>query len=68
MDGIIKTNKGGGGVLVTFLSVTLDKEFLYRVQWPKHLAKKAHLGTGKASLPSAVALALGKGTDKGARW
>jgi hypothetical protein len=24
------------------------------------LAKKAHLGTGKASLPSVVALALGK--------
>jgi hypothetical protein len=59
MDGIIKTNKGGG-VLVTFLSVTLSKEFLHRVQWPKHLAKKAHLGTGKAALPSVVAFALGK--------
>jgi hypothetical protein len=40
MDEIIKTNKWGGGVLVIFLSVTLGKEFLYRVQWPKHSIKE----------------------------
>jgi hypothetical protein len=58
LDGIIKTNKNG--FLVTLPSVTLDKEFLYRVQWPKHSAKKAHLETDKASLSSVVPLLLGK--------
>jgi hypothetical protein len=46
LDGITKTNKKWV-FLVTLPSVTLGKETLYR-----HSAKKAHLGTGKASLPS----------------
>jgi hypothetical protein len=58
MDGIAKTNKRG--ILVTLLSVTLGKETLCRVSRSYHSAKKAHLGTGKASLPSVVALSLGK--------
>jgi hypothetical protein len=32
------------------------------------LGKEGTLGTGKASLSSDVALAFGKGTNKGARW
>jgi hypothetical protein len=49
-------------ILVTLPSVTLDKEVLCRVSRP---AKKTHLGISKTSLPSVVALTLGKGTDKG---
>jgi hypothetical protein len=37
-----------------------DKEVLCRVSRSKHSTKKAHLGTGKASWSSDVALSLGK--------
>jgi hypothetical protein len=51
----MKTNIKGG-FLVTLPSVTLGKEFLCRVQWPKHSTKKAHLGpqhsAEKLPLPS----------------
>jgi hypothetical protein len=47
-------------ILVTLPSVTLGKEVLCRVPGSYHSAEKQHLGTGKASLPSAVALTLGK--------
>jgi hypothetical protein len=52
LDGIAKTNKKGYSDHFA--------EILYRVSWPYHSAKKAHLGIGKASLSSDVAEALGK--------
>lgn len=47
------------GILVTLPSITLGKEVLCRVSWAYHSAKRAHLDTGKASLPIVVALTLG---------
>jgi hypothetical protein len=64
LDGIIeKTNKRC--ILVTLSSATLDKGPLCRVSGQEQPAEKQHLGTGKASLPSALALKLGKEPDKG---
>jgi hypothetical protein len=72
MDGIVKTNKMGysghfaecntrqRSTLPSVKVISLGKEALCRVSRSYHSAKKAHLGTGKASLLSAVALALGK--------
>jgi hypothetical protein len=60
LDGWNNENKYKRGFLVTLPSVTLSKEFLCRVQWPKHSTKKAHLGTCKASLPSVVVPVLGR--------
>ena len=46
--------------MVTLSSATLGKGSLCRVSGLEHSAEKQHLGTGKASLPSVVALTLGK--------
>jgi hypothetical protein len=47
-------------ILVTLPSVTLGKEVLCRVSGPQHSAKNQDLGTDIGSLPSVMALALGK--------
>jgi hypothetical protein len=55
-----RKNKFKRCVLVTLPSVTLGKEVVCRVSGPQHSAKNQYLGTSIASLPSVVALALGK--------